>query len=276
MNEYDYMDPSCPFDVGQFRKNPSFMNAEAKLDVKAILKYVDELNEQRRYTDSKLILEQQLEEAKRVGDSAAELGLLSELIGVYRKEDSRDKGINSVHDAFELVRELGLEGTATAGTVWVNGATALQEFGLYDEALNYYYMASRAYSDTIAPDDYRFASLLNNMGACFSALGRYDEALEHFNMALSSVKGNAFTPLEEAVTYINMAETYAHLDPPDDDMVEYYVDQCLKLFDDPAVPRDAYFSYYAKNCGLGLNELGFFRDAKHLIKMAEDINASIS
>lgn len=276
MNDYDFQDPSCPFDAGQYKKAPSFNKQNSKLDVKAILVHVDRLNEQRKYSESKMYLEQQLKESREAGDSAAELGLLSELIGVYRKDGSRNKGINSVHEAFKLIQDLGIEGTATAGTIWVNGATALQEFGMYDEALTYYYMASRAYSDTIAPDDYRFASLLNNMGACFTALGRYDEALEHLNRALSCVKGNNFTPLEEAVTYMNIADTYAHMDPPDDDRVEYYVDLCLKVFDDPSVPRDPYYSFYANSCGLGLKELGFFRDAKRLIKTAEGINASIS
>ena len=114
------------------------------------------------------------------------------------------------------------------------------------------------------------------MGTCLTALEQYEEAMSYYNKALTIVKGNSLTPIEEAVTYMNMAETANKMEPENTEKTEKYVDACLGIFFDPETPRDDYYSYFAKNCAAGLKDLGFFRDAKKLLTIAEQIDESVS
>lgn len=269
----DYMDPACPFDTSGYEKEKKI--GPSVIDVKNILMRTDELIAVRKYAEAEYLLEDALTKARECSDKAGELGILSELIGTYRKSGEEEKGIESVNRALALIDELGLEGTATAGTVWLNCATTLREFRRFEEALPYYYMASRAYSNTIPADDYRFASLFNNLASCLDALGRYEEALQYYKMALSIVKDNSLTPIEAAITYVNIAELYDKYDP-DSSEIENCISKCMGIFADPDVPRDEYYSYHAKGCAKGIDRLGFFKDARELFRRAEEVDAEIS
>ena len=273
MEKIDYMDPTCPFDVSEYSKKKTI--GPSVIDVKIILEKADKLYAMQEYDRAKKMLEDALIQARSFDDKAGELGILSELIGSYRKSGEVDKGIESVNRAFSLIDELGIEGTASAGTIWLNGATTLREFGRYDEALPYFYMASRAYSNTIAPNDYRFASLYNNMASCLEAMGRYDEALKHYLVALSAVKDNDLTLIEAAITYVNLAELYDKYDP-ESDKIEKCVKKCMEIFADDRVEKDEYYSYHAKSCAKGLDALGYFKDAKELRRRAAEVDEKIS
>ena len=109
------------------------------------------------------------EEARRLGDREGELGILSELMGHYRMLGDRERGMAAVRDGFTLLGKLGIAGSVTAGTILINGATALQAFGEIDESLNYYKDAFRCYAAHLDPNDWRFAGLLNNMAAAYAA-----------------------------------------------------------------------------------------------------------
>lgn len=269
----DYMDPTCPFDTSGFIKK-SNINASV-INVKNVLSEADALYSAKEYGKAQKMLEAYLQQSLLLDDKAAELGLLSELIGSYRKSGDEEKGIAAVNRAFELIKILGLEGTATAGTIWLNGATTLREFRRFQEAIPFFIMASRAYSNTIPPDDYRFASLYNNMASCLEAIDRNEEAIKYYNMALGIVKGNSFTPMEEAITYINLAELYDKIDPSNP-VIEEYVNKCMAIFADDSIEHDEYYSYNAKSCAKGLNNIGYFRDAKELVRRANDIDDEIS
>ena len=267
------MDPMCPFDTSEYVKRSS-VKATA-INVKDILLDVDKLYSVKEYGKAQMILEEYLQKAQSMDDKVGELGILSELIGSYRKSGDEDKGIAAVKRAFELIDILGMEGTATAGTIWLNGATTLREFRKYEDAIPYFLMASRAYSNTIPSDDYRFASLFNNMASCLEALGRNEEAIKYYNLALNIVKGNSLTLIEEAITYVNLAELYDKIDPSAP-QIEEYVNKCMEIFSNISIERDEYYSYNAKSCAKGLYNIGYFRDAKELMRRASEIDDEIS
>lgn len=269
----DYMDPICPFDNSGYVKSSNI--GLSSINVKDILNKADKLYSVKEYKAAEEMLEDSLKQAIDFGDKAAELGILSELIGSYRKSGEEEKGISAVNNAFDLITDLGLEGTATAGTIWLNGATTLREFRRYDDALPYFYMASRAYSNTIPSDDYRFASLYNNLASCLEALGRYDEAKKYYNLALGIVKENRLTQIEAAITYVNLAELYDKVDSSSPE-IEEYVNKCMEIFTSEDIEHDEYYSYHAKSCAKGLNNIGFFRDAKELLMRAKTVDDEIS
>ncbi|MBQ8995941.1 MAG: tetratricopeptide repeat protein, partial [Oscillospiraceae bacterium] len=195
---------------------------------------------------------------------------------LYRKSGEKKKGIVAIYSAFKLIEDLGLEGTATAGTVWVNGGTTLRAFNMSTDALPYFYMASRAYSANIPADDYRFAGLYNNLGSCLEALNKNEEALKYYELALAVVKQNPLTEIDAAITWINMAEVYDKMEPRDEEKIEECVNNCMAIFNNPKIERDEYYSFHAKGCAGGLKSLGYFRDARELKKRAEDIDHALS
>ena len=73
--------------------------------------------------------------AQESGDAQSELTLLNELMGHYRMAGDAERGSAAVKSGFALMRKLGISGSVSAGTILVNGATALHSFGMLDAAV---------------------------------------------------------------------------------------------------------------------------------------------
>lgn len=194
-------------------------------------------------------------EAQRIGDREGELGILSELMGHYRMQGDRERGLAAVRDGFTLLGKLGIGGSVSAGTILINGATALQAFGEIDESLNYYKEAFRCYGAHLDPNDWRFAGLLNNMAAAYAAKHdvRYAEA--YYRKALDVLKacGNL---MDAAVTHVNLAQMYAAEAGPDDSHIQAELDLAAACFDDPAAERDGYYAHTCRKCASAFGPLG--------------------
>lgn len=193
-------------------------------------------------------------EAQAVGDREGELGLLSELMGHYRMQGDRERGLAAVRDGFTLLGKLGIAGSVTAGTILINGATALQAFGEIDESLNYYKDAFRCYASHLDPNDWRFAGLLNNMAAAYAAKHDVKYAEAYYRKALGVLKacGNL---MDAAVTHVNLAQMYAAEDR-DDPRIAAELDLAAACFDDPAAPHDGYYAHTCRKCASAFGPLG--------------------
>lgn len=195
------------------------------------------------------------EEARRIGDREAELGILSELMGHYRMLGDRERGLMAVRDGFALLSQLGIAGSVTAGTILINGATALQAFGDIDGALNYYKEAFRCYGAHLDSNDWRFAGLLNNMAAAYAAKHDVKYAEAYYRKALDVLKacGNL---MDAAVTHVNLAQMYAAEDR-DDPRIASELELAVACFDDPAAIRDGYYAHTCRKCASAFGPLGF-------------------
>ena len=195
------------------------------------------------------------EEARRIGDREGELGILSELMGHYRMLGDRERGLMAVRDGFSLLGQLGIAGSVTAGTILVNGATALQAFGDTDGALNYYKEAFRCYGAHLDPNDWRFAGLLNNMAAAYAAKHDVKYAEAYYRKALDVLKacGNL---MDAAVTHVNLAQMYAAEDRADP-RIASELELAVACFDDPAAVHDGYYAHTCRKCASAFGPLGF-------------------
>lgn len=273
----DYQfDPTCPFDNSQYvHSHATDKPVLGRISVPEIIEKVDAFYASDNYIAVRDCLEENLKKARELNDTAGELAMLSELLGCYRYTQDEDRAMRIVPEAFELVKQMGLEGTATAGTVFCNGATTLKEFGRAAEALPYYKVASRAYSETLDPHDYRFASLFNNMGTCLSELGDYDEAESCYKRALSIVKALPNCQMEVAVSLVNLANHYGLIDSTDDRIYQC-IEEAIDVFNDPSVPQDSYYTFNAMKCVGAFEQYGFFKDAKLLKERVDRINHELS
>jgi len=263
-------EPSCPFDLSKYRSASGNGEASGRIDVRELLEEADRLYEKNDIAAAEKLLCEKLEEAVGFNDREGQLGILSELLGCSRKTGNRELGLWAADRSSELITELGMEGTATAGTIRLNAATTLREFGKIAEAMEFYRMSARAYSATIDPRDYRFAGLYNNFAACLEEAGETDKAEEYYKRALAVISNLPECGIEEALTYVNLACLYGERDP-EDARIEECLMKAKELFDREDIPRDGYYAFNALKCVDAFSHFGFFRDASELRKRAERI-----
>jgi len=193
-------------------------------------------------------------EAQAIGDREGELGILSELMGHYRMQGDRERGLAAVRDGFTLLGKLGIAGSVSAGTILINGATALQAFGEIDESLRYYKEAFLCYGAHLDPNDWRFAGLLNNMAAAYAVKHDVKYAEAYYRKALGVLKacGNL---MDAAVTHVNLAQMYAAEDR-DDPRISAELELAVACFDDPAAVHDGYYAHTCRKCASAFGPLG--------------------
>ncbi|MBD5500597.1 MAG: DUF4125 family protein, partial [Lachnospiraceae bacterium] len=104
-----------------------------------------------------------------------------------------------------------MEGTVPYATTLINVANAYRAAGLLRESMASYQGAKAIYEDRIASDDFRYASLYNNMSLLFQEMGDYESACDCLERALGIVSLYNDARIEAAVTYTNLAASQLKL-----------------------------------------------------------------
>ncbi|MBQ6321859.1 MAG: tetratricopeptide repeat protein [Lachnospiraceae bacterium] len=150
MNSYDktlrpedYVEPRCVLCDEPYGKMPQ---------VKAIpqQRIIEKMNAYmscRDYAGAERHLLYWLEEARLGFDRRGELLVCNELVGHYRKVNDKEKALVYGEKALSLIKELAFEGTISAGTTYVNVATACNAFGENERAMSLFEKARAAYED---------------------------------------------------------------------------------------------------------------------------------
>ena len=172
-----------------------------------IIDKMDEYMSRRDYNGAERHLLYWLEEAKLGGDLQGQLMLRNELVGHYRKTGQKEPAMESAARALELLRELDMENTITAGTTYVNIATACGAFGDHERAIRLFEKARAAYESSSQTETQLLGGLYNNMALTCTELGRCEEALALYEKAADLMGRVPDGELEQAITYLNMANT---------------------------------------------------------------------
>ena len=194
----------------------------------------------------------------------------------------------------EIIKEeMDFERTVSAGTTYVNAATACQAFGEHERALALFEKARAAYEDGSGTKPELLGGLYNNMALTCVSLRRFREADGLYRKALElmgQVKGGV---LEQAITYLNMADAVAaeagmadiaDAEPcmTEDDAEETgmadaevriadLLDRAEALLNDPSAPRDGYYAFVCEKCAPTFSYYGYFLTAQELTDRAERI-----
>ena len=172
-----------------------------------IIEKMNEYMSRRDYGGAQRHLLYWLEEARLGRDLRGELMLRNELVGHYRKTAQKEPAMESAERAVELLALLDMEDTISAGTTYVNIATAYNAFGEYDRSMEMFRKARAAYEGSTNTEPQLLGGLYNNMALTCTALKRYEEALELYEKALLVMAEVPDGELEQAITYLNMANT---------------------------------------------------------------------
>lgn len=262
----------CCFDASEYTGVPDCEPCGRSLDVPAAIRALDALYAAGRENEAQRFLEGKRQEAAAIGDWRAELSMLSELLGQYRRSMDAEKGLAAVSDALAIIKAHGMGRTVSGATVLLNAATTLGCFGAHEDALPVFRHVSRVYADQLDPHDYRFAGLYNNMAQSLMAVGEMEQAEKLFRAAIAILEKLPGGQNEIAVTLCSMAEMYDSADPEDPRIADC-LEQAWEALDDPALKRDGYYAFMASKCLPVFDRLGFFLYAADLKERIRNIHA---
>ena len=176
------------------------------IDQRRVVEKLDDYMSRRDYAGAERHLLYWLDEALALGDRRGELLVRNELIGHFRKTGDGPRALENARAALQLVDDLDFGDTISAGTTYVNAATACSAFGDDERAYELFGKAMEVYEASAATAPHLIGGLCNNRAIACVALGRFDEADALYQRALEAMCKVKNGELEQAITYLNMAD----------------------------------------------------------------------
>ncbi len=150
-------------------------------------------------------LKDSLAKADAEGDRHAAAAILNEVTGFNRNVSNYAESLKAAERAVALMLELGYENTIPYGTTLLNAATAFRAAGDDAKALELFLASLAAFGKQLPEDDHRFAGLFNNISAIYKDSGKYEEALDALQKAVSIMDKNPDMVSDAATVRTNLA-----------------------------------------------------------------------
>ena len=212
-------------------------------------------------------------EARREGDDRGLLTVLNEAVGLYRRTQKKGKALAALNECLALVDRLGLAGTLSAATIYINAATTLSFFGQEEAGLDLYARAAACYEENGKTDTYEYAALLNNKAATLNALKRYDEAERDWRAAVDVLKREGRHDGEIAISLVCLAHLTYDRDDTAYDQVEALLDEAWDCINSPRQARDGNYAYVLRKCAPSFDYFQRPEAAQALRDVAKEIYA---
>jgi len=174
------------------------------MKIEEVLKQLDHLFETNRMTEVEDFLGGKLKEAMDEDDTSCVITIINEMIGFFRDTGQDEKSVAYSKKVIALMENLGFAGSVPFATTLLNVANAYRAAGLLSESLDYYKQVFEIYEKNLEKEDFRFASLQNNLSLLYQEMGEFGKAVESLERALEIVKKYPEAQFELAVTYTNL------------------------------------------------------------------------
>ncbi len=182
------------------------------MNIEQVLGQLDELFTNHQISQVEPFLAEKIEQAAQEGDKGAVITLMNEMIGHFRETGEFEKSVAYCQQVLLLMQKMGLEGTVSYATTLLNVANAYRAAGLLRESMSAYQTVKMIYEGNVAYNDFRYASLYNNMSLLFQEMGDYESACDCLERALSIATQYSNARIETAVTYTNLAASQLKLE----------------------------------------------------------------
>ena len=265
----DYMEPRCVL-----CKEPHGAKAAVRpVPQQRIIEKMDEYMSRRDYAGAERHLLYWLSEAELGRDGRGQLLLLGELVGHYRKTGEKDKAMQRSAQALALLDALDFGATLSAGTTYVNVATAHSAFGEPERALELFGKARAVFEANPQTPPEKLGGLYNNMALVCAQVGRFAEAHALYDLAMDCMARVPGGALEQAITCLNRADAIAAElgTEQGEEQISALLDRAWTLLQSPENPRNGYYAFVCEKCAPGFAYYGRFADAQELQKEAETI-----
>ena len=269
LEKEDYTDPRCVL-CGK----PGEEESVQPVPVGRIMDKLREYEDRSDWPAVERHLKYWLAEAEENRDERGQLMLHNELMGFYRKQGNQGQAFSHAEKAEALVEKLGMADTVTAGTTWVNAGTVREAFGDPVGGLAFFERARANYEKNLPENDGRLGGLYNNMALSLAVCGRYEEAMDMFRRAIGVMEKQEHGELEQAITWLNMADAAEAALGPEEAAAETeeYLDMAETLLNTESLPRNGYYAFVCEKCAPVFGHYGYFATEAELRKRAEEIN----
>ena len=183
-------------------------NTQQPLDINQIISHLDYLLSKNDYAAACNFLEENVGLAEDYSYFKVLFTLCNECIGIYRKTGNKEQCFKYCQKALSLTQQLDFNSTIAGATTFINCGTAYKAFGEAQKSIPFFENALQLYEKLLPPNDRRLAGLYNNFSLSLVDLKEYDKALTLYEKAIEVLNHNPNFNLEQAVTYINMANLF--------------------------------------------------------------------
>ena len=265
----DYVEPRCLLCDDPYGKEPQVKPVPQR----RIIEKLDEYMSRRDYEGAERHLKYWLEEALLGEDKRGQLVIRNELVGHFRKTGNEKEALLNIKEALKLLQELDFEGTISAGTTYVNAATAYNAFGHNEISMELFEKARSVYESQTGVRPELLGGLYNNMALVCVSTGMYRKASDLYARALEQMKLVSGGELEQAVTYLNMADALENEQGPEQaqEQIDVMLEKAYAMLDTSAAPRDGYYAFVCEKCAPVFEYYGYFIQAGELKERAENI-----
>ena len=199
------------------------------MDIQAVLQQLDTLFTQKKHEQVEDFLTSSLEQALKEKDDSSVVTLLNEMIGFYRDKGLHTKSMAYGKRLLTLLNKMGLEGTLPYATSLLNIANACRAAGELESSLSYYQTVESIYRTLLDENDFRFASLYNNMSLLYQEMNDYKKSCICLTAALAIVKQYPEAEIEQATTHANLAASFLELD--DMEQAQVHLTEAAAIFE---------------------------------------------
>ena len=263
----DYVEPTCPFCAPGEQK-------ENVIPTDRVISALDKYLDKNDYDGALSHLLYWQKEAEALSDDRGLFSVCNELCGLYRKTGKKEQAYKEVERTLSLIEKLDAKGSVTEATALVNAATVYKAFGEAQRGLPLFDRALELYQKLLDKNDGLFGGLYNNKGLSLCDLGQYMQARDCFMKAIEIMGKNRYGQSEQAISYLNMADTYYR---ESGEQAEKKVNDCVEraweLLNDESVPHNGYYAFVAEKCAPTFGFYGFFAYENELKERAEKIYA---
>ena len=262
----DYLEPTCIFCKPEDR-------TVTPVDLRRCLGRLDEYLARKDYEAAARHLDYWKREAEAGRDWRGLVTIENERMGLFRRMGLRERALEAVRAAGEMIPHAGLEGTVTAATTDLNIGTVYKNFSEPNAALAHYLRARAVYERELPPEDPRLAGLYNNLALVFADLGRYGEARALYARAIDILQNTDRGALEEAVTELNLAnlaEAEQGLLKAEEE-IEQRLDRAEHLLENSNLEHNGDYAFVCEKCAPVFDYYGRFAYAAELKERAKRI-----
>lgn len=210
------------------------------MNVEAFFQTLDSYFDEQKIDQIDPFLVSSLAQAKEEQDYGAYITVCNEMIGFYRSISAFEKAYIAAEDVLLLMEELHMEHTEHFATTLLNAATAYRAAGDYATALRYYRQALQIYDGMLEPQDYRYASLYNNMSILLEKMEDNEAAIEYADKALAIIRTLPDSDAQTATTMTNLALLYFKTDRAE--QAKELLEQAIALFEGGEGPVNEHYS----------------------------------
>ncbi len=235
-------------------------NFENPISINNLINELDNILSRNDYNSARDFLEKWVSIAQNRNDNKSLFSLCNECIGLYRKIGDKESCYKYCEKALDLLKVLGIENTVTGATAFLNCGTAYKAFGEADKSIAYFEKTVALYETFLPENDRRLAGLYNNFALSLVDLKEYERALKLYRKAISVLDKNPQFNLEQAVSYLNMAnavEAQKGLENACEE-IDVLLDKAQKVLDENYSEIDGNYAFVCEKCAPTFGYYGRF------------------